>query len=134
MAKKKHGNNGPTQAKDKNVKGMADSRKTLHGVLILLFAVLLVAGAVLYMFDVAYSEYVFAAGAVIAIVQAFVYALQNRTDDRRTARLHRLNFVATLFLGVAAWLMFVRNTSWVPFVLIYAVIVFFLSFRGEKHK
>ncbi|MBR1808922.1 MAG: hypothetical protein IJ776_06010 [Paludibacteraceae bacterium] len=106
----------------------------LHTVLIAVFAVLLVAGAVLYMFDIPFAEYVFALGAVLAIVQSFVYALQNRTDDRRIARLHRLNFVATLFLGVAAWLMFMRNTSWVPFVLIYAVIVFFLSFRGNNSR
>ena len=113
---------------------LPDNSKTLHTVLIAVFAVLLVTGALLYMFDIPFAEYVFASGAVLAIVQAFVYALQNRTDDRRTARLHRLNFVATLFLGVAAWLMFMHNTSWVPFVLIYAVIVFFLSFRGNTTK
>lgn len=106
--------------------------KTLHTVLISLFAVLLVVGAALFVFDVQYSEYVFAAGAVLAIVQAFLYALQNRTDERRTARLHRLNFIASLFLGVAAWLMFKHNTSWVPFTLIYALVVFFLSFRGKN--
>ena len=104
----------------------------IHTALIASFAVLLVAGALLFMFDVAYSEYICAAGAVLAIVQAFMYALQNRTDDRRQARLHRLNFVATLFLGVAAWLMFMKNTSWMPFVLIYALVVFFLSFRFPK--
>lgn len=104
----------------------------IHTILISVFAVLLVAGAVLFMFDVDYAEYIFAAGAVLAIVQSFVYAIQNKTDDKRVARLHRLNFVATLFLGVAAWLMFMHNTSWVPFVLIYAVVVFFFSFRGNK--
>ncbi len=105
--------------------------KTLHTVLIACFAVLLVAGALLQILGVAYSEYVFAAGAVLAIVQSFLYAIQNKTDDRRIARLHRLQFVATLFLGVAAWLMFLHNNSWVPFVLIYALIVFFLSFRSK---
>ena len=105
--------------------------KSIHTILISVFAVLLVAGAALYMFDIPYAEYIFAAGAVLAIVQAFVYAIQNRTDDRRISRLHRLQFVATLFLGVAAWMMFMHNTSWVPFVLIYALIIFFLSFRQK---
>ncbi len=106
--------------------------KRLHTILISVFALLLIAGALLFTLDIPYAEYVFAAGAVLAIMQAFVYALQNKTDDRRIARLHRLNFVASLFLGVAAWLMFMHNTSWVPFVLIYALIVFFLSLRSPN--
>ncbi len=101
----------------------------IHTILISVFAVLLVVGAVLFTLDIPYSEYIFAAGALVAMVQAFLYAIQNKTDDKRTARLHGLNFVATLFLGVAAWFMFIHSTSWVPFVLIYALIVFFLSFR-----
>ena len=102
-----------------------------QNLLVALFAVLLVAGALLFSLDVPYAEFVFAAGALLAVIQAFVYAIQHRTTDRRTARLHRLNFLATLSLGVAAWLMIRHNTSWVPFVLIYALVVFFLSFRGN---
>lgn len=105
--------------------------KKLHNILIAVYAILLVAGALLFTLDVQYAEYIFAAGAILAITQTFVYALQNRTDNKRMARLHRLIFIATLFLGAAATMMFYHNTSWVPMVLIYAVVVFFLSFRGN---
>ena len=108
--------------------------KRLHTILISVYALLLVVGAMLFTFDVKYSEYVFAAGAVMAIFQSFMYAIENKTDDRRIARLHRLNFIATLFLGVAAWMMFIKSSSWVPFVLIYALIVFYLSFRGKGER
>ena len=121
--------------------------RTLNTAIQITYAILLVVGALLYTLDVAYTEYVFAAGAVIAIVHTFIYAIQNRpssikqqaengnrkssADDRRTARLHGLHFIATLFLGVAAWLMIVHSSSWMPFMLIYALVVFFLSFRTK---
>lgn len=106
------------------------NNRLLHTVLTIVFALLLLSGAVLFMFDVPYAEYVFALGALLSIVQSFLYAIQNRSVDCRIQRLHRLGFVASLFLGIAAWLMFMGNNSWVPFVLIYALVVFFLSFRS----
>lgn len=101
-----------------------------HTILIYVFGLFLVAGAILFMFDIKYAEYIFSFGTLLAVIQAFIYAIQNRTTDRRIQRLHRLYFVASLFLIVAAWFMFINNTSWVPFVVIYAMIVFFLSFRN----
>ena len=106
--------------------------KKIHTLVIVVYGILLVLGALLFTLDIAYSQYLFAAGAVLAILQTLVYAIQNRTDDRREARLQRLNFIASLFLGVAAWLMFAGSNSWLPMVIIYAVVTFFLSFRGKK--
>lgn len=103
----------------------------IHTILTIVYATLLVVGAILFIFDVHNSQYLFAIGAVLAIIQSILYALQNKSDDRRIQRLHRLNFIASLFLGVAAWLMFQHNTSWVPFVIIYALVVFYLSFRTK---
>ena len=106
--------------------------KKLHTILLSSAGVLLVIGAILFTLDVRYSEYIFAVGAVSAILQAFLYAIQNKTTNHRLARLQRLYFIATLFLGVAAWFMFVNSNSWVPMVLIYVVISLFLSFRIKK--
>lgn len=105
--------------------------KRLHTILITVFGALLLAGAFLRTFDLPFAEWVFLAGALLAVVQSFVFAMQNKTDDRRESRLHLLNFVASLFLGVAAWMMWVDSNSWVVMLLCYVVVVLFLSFRGK---
>ncbi len=110
----------------------------LHKQLIMVYGALLVVGAALFMFDVPYAECLFAVGAFLAVVQTFIYAMQHKDDtigDKKTniqqARLHRLNFIASLFLGIAAWLMWIHNTSWVAFVLVYVVLTLYLSFRAK---
>ncbi len=110
----------------------------LHKQLIMVYGALLVAGATLFMFDVPYAQCLFAVGAFLAVVQTFTYAMQHKDDttsDKKTnlqqARLHRLNFMASLFLGIAAWLMWINNTSWVACVMIYVVITLYLSFRAK---
>ncbi len=108
----------------------------LHTYLIATYGIMLVVGAMLFLFDIPYSEGIFAAGAVLAIIQTFLYAMQHKEEktgdikvDIQQARLHRLQFVASLFLGIAAWLMFMDNTSWIAPVMIYVVITLYLSFR-----
>ncbi len=110
----------------------------LHKYLIMVYGALLVAGAALFMFDVPYAQCFFSVGAFLAVVQTFTYAMQHKDDttgDKKTdiqqARLHRLNFVASLFLGIAAWMMWIDETSWVVFVLIYVVLTLYLSFRSK---
>ncbi len=109
-----------------------------HKILQITYGALLVIGGASFMFDVPYSEHVFALGAVLAIVQTFLYAMQHKDDsvgdkklDLQQARLHRLNFIASLFLGIAAWLMFRHDSSWVVLVLIYVVLTLYLSFRSK---
>ncbi len=102
-----------------------------HKALIIVFGVLLLAGAVMDLLRVPYAEIFFSVGAFLAVVQAFVYAITNKTDDIRQARLHRLNFVASLFLGIAAYFMWIESSNWVVFTLVYVVIVLFLSFRAK---
>ncbi len=112
--------------------------KINHKVLIITYGVLLVVGATLFMFDVPYAQCLFAVGAFLAVVQTFLYAIQHKDDttgdtkqDIQQARLHRLNFVASLFLGIAAWMMWINDSSWVVFVIIYVVITIYLSFRSK---
>ncbi len=110
----------------------------VHKQLIMVYGALLVVGAALFMFDVPYAQCLFSVGAFLAVVQTFTYAMQHKDDttgdkrlDIQQARLHRLNFVASLFLGIAAWLMWINNTTWVACVMIYVVITFYLSFRAK---
>jgi len=98
--------------------------------IIISFHVLLVAGALLKMFDVMYAWAVFAAGAVVAISFALRIAVENKTNDFRQSRLLRLHFLASLFLGVGAYLMSIDNTAWVVMLLVYAVLEFYFSFRN----
>lgn len=106
--------------------------KHLHTILITVFGALLVAGALLKTFDLPFAEWVFAAGAVLAIIQSFTFAMQHKTQDLRQSRLHRLNFIASLFPGIGAWLMWVDENSWVVMLIVYIVLVTFLSFRGKS--
>ena len=105
-----------------------------HTYWILVFGILLIAGAIVSFFEPFVGSWLFAAGTALAVGQAFVFALQNRTDDKRESRLLRLNFLATLFLVGATFMLFSNMSGWIVLVLIYAVIVFFLSFRGKKQK
>lgn len=105
--------------------------KRLHTTLVTVFGALLLTGALLQTFDLPFAEWVFSTGALLAVVQSFGFAMQNKTDNRRESRLHLLNFVASLFLGVAAWMMWVDSNSWVVMLLCYVVVVLFLSFRGK---
>lgn len=95
--------------------------------------VLLVIGGLAAVFDLFWGYIVFSTGALLAIVHSFLYAVNNKTDDVRKARLQRLYFICTLFLGVAAWLMFIKNNAWVVMIIIFAVTTFFLSFRGKDN-
>ena len=108
--------------------------KSLHTYWILIFGILLVAGAVVSFFEPYTGSWIFAVGTALAVAQAFVYALNNRTDDKRESRLLRLNFLATLFLVAATVMIFSNISGWIVMVLIYAVIVFFLSFRGKNGR
>lgn len=67
------------------------------------YGVLLLTGALLAVFDVAFAVWVFASGAIWALVQTLVYALRNRSDNWREARLHRLSFVASLLWHRSFW-------------------------------
>lgn len=99
------------------------------------YGLLLIVGAMLAVFDVRGAVWVFGLGSLWCIVQATVYALRNKSDNFRIARLHRLNFVASLFLGIGTYLLYIQNNGWIVMVFLYAVLVAFLSFRGaEKGK
>ena len=83
----------------------------------------------MFLFSLPFAAWIFLAGSVIAIVESFWTAMENRSQELAVARRHRLYFIASLFLGVAAWYMLHDSNNWVVFALIWIVIVLYLSFR-----
>ncbi|MBQ7210226.1 MAG: hypothetical protein IJS05_04950 [Paludibacteraceae bacterium] len=101
----------------------------MHKYLTISYGVLLLVGAVMFVFGLPFAAYIFTAGSLIAIVQSFVFAIQNRSDELAVARRHRLYFIASLFLGVASWFMLTGSANWVVMALVWVVVVLYLSFR-----
>ena len=107
-------------------------RETLHKVVIATYGILLLAGALLALFKVEGCAYVFLTGSILAIIEALWTAITQRSAELAQARRHRLYFIASLFLGIAAWYMLRGSNNWVVMTLIWVVIVLYLSFRSSK--
>lgn len=90
-----------------------------------------IAGAVSQLLNLSYAPYIFAFGAVLLILNQLIVVVEDKDGDFRTKRLARLSLLASLLLGLAAYLMFTESNSWVVAVLMYALISIFLSFRGK---
>jgi uncharacterized membrane protein HdeD (DUF308 family) len=92
---------------------------------------ILILGAFAKLFELVYAPYIFSIGAAALIFIHGNNALDKKITDRRQQRLARIGFFTSLFLGIAAYLMFTNSNSWVVCVLIYALSSFFQSFRGN---
>ncbi len=104
----------------------------LHSVWVSLYAVLLVIGAILTVADKPIGFYPFALGALLAVAQTFTFALQNKSQDIRISRLHRINFLIATVLIIAACLMWFENNGWVVMVFLYCILTLYISFRMPK--
>lgn len=93
-------------------------------------SILLIVSSAAYFFDVPYSEYAFAASVVALLVQKLmVNGKSFKTTDFRKKRLLRLEFYSMAVLILATYSMITDKTYWIPLVLLYAVVVIFLSYR-----
>lgn len=107
------------------------TKKNSLGLLQFIGSLLVLLGAALKFFTFDFSKYVFAGGtAVLLLVQVF-FMVSSKNEDSKTQRFYRLMFLVTFLLVAAAYFMFTREGSWVPFVLAYAVVTLFLSFRNQ---
>jgi phosphatidylserine synthase len=76
---------------------------------------------------------IFAFGAGIIVLYHFLEALRVRqTDDFQLKRLHGLCFLVGVLLIPAAYCMWKGLKMWLMLTLVYAVVIFFLSFRDKK--
>lgn len=89
-------------------------------------------GIILQFAEWQYAPFVFSAGALLLVFSQVVYSLQSKNDDKRIQRLRRLQFLASLLLVMAAYLMFNNVDLWLIAVLIYGLITVFLAFRDKK--
>jgi hypothetical protein len=92
-------------------------------------ALLTSAGAIMRLLDVENSIYLFGIGSIIVIAIQAKIAL-HKTDDLRQQRLTRMGFTSSLLLGLGTYFMYVDSNAWVITLLIYALTIFFLSFRS----
>lgn len=90
----------------------------------------IVIGAITQIMNLAQAIYIFSFGALVVIVTQFFVALEKQTNNRKQ-RLTRMSFISSLFLGLAAYFMFIHSNSWVVAVLIYALTTLYLSFRNK---
>ena len=76
------------------------------------------------------SEFAFAASVVALLVQKLlVNGKSLKTSDFRKKRLLRLEFYSMAVLILAAYSMITDKTYWIALLLLYAVVVIFLSYR-----
>jgi hypothetical protein len=77
---------------------------------------------------------IFAFGAGVTVLYHFLEALKLRqTDDFQLKRLHGLCFLTGVLLIPASYCMWKGLKMWLLLTLVYAVVIFFLSFRDKKH-
>ena len=89
-------------------------------------AILVLAGAVLYLTHWVYAPYLFATGA--AGVTVCYLTLPYKSSDFRSRRLQRLNILAGIAMIVASVFMFKQQMAWVAFLLISAMLQLYTSF------
>lgn len=106
-------------------------KKNSLSVLQLLGSLLVLTGAVLKFVRFDFAGYIFAGGAVLLFIVHLIYLSKSKNEDLQTQRAHRLMVFATLLLGAAAYFMIVGGVSWIPFVLAYAVVSLYLSYRSR---
>lgn len=98
-------------------------------------SILILFSSVLVMEKIKYSAFLFAIG---VLLYAFV-RMSNlyNGQDMNLKRLNRYYFLNVIFLILSSYLQFKGSTTWVIFLLIVALIEFYLSFREavyEKNK
>lgn len=96
--------------------------------LTIVFSLLLLIGTLAQIMDWKYAPYVFALGTVLAVMTALLQA-RLFTENKRLHRLGRIHFLSSLMLCLATYCMFIYSNSWVVFLLIYAVVTLFLTYR-----
>lgn len=88
-------------------------------------------GAVLKFVNFNFANYIFAGGVILLFAVQITYLTKSDRNNIQKQRIHRLMILATSLLGVASYFMFTGGYSWVPFVLAYAVVSLYLSFRDK---
>ena len=82
-----------------------------------------------------YAPYIFAVGAGAVILYHFLDAMKFRKNGTyQQRRFYALCFLISMVLVPAAYLMFQHRHFWLVLLLIYCIVIFFLTFRTTKDK
>ena len=106
------------------------TQEKIHQLIFISAGVFSVAGAIAQIANVQHAPYIFAFGALLLIYSHLKNAFAAHEDDFRMRRLSRIGFISSLMLIIACYFMFTGSNAWIVFLLIYAVVTFYLSFRA----
>jgi len=106
-------------------------QKQLSQILFITGGTLTILGAITQLLQFTPAPYIFSSGSALLIYIQAKNVWYSSKVDRNKQRIMRLGLFTSLFLALAAYLMFTSSNSWVVCVLIYALTSFYLSFRGN---
>ncbi len=107
------------------------SRYKINQILYILSFLLILSGSLGHFFHQPYFKYVFAAGAVLVLLNHLYLMFKTQSPDFRQKRLLRINLFLSMLLVLAAYSMFDGTTLWIVALLIYALVTLMLSFRNQ---
>ncbi len=105
--------------------------KKIQYIIFTIAGTLTIAGAIAQIAEFKYTPYIFASGSILLIYSHLKVIFSRKEDNFRLKRLSRIGFISSLMLIIANYFMFTGSNAWVVFLLIYAITIFFLSFRSE---
>ncbi|NDV47639.1 hypothetical protein D0T49_11335 [Paludibacter sp. 221] len=105
-------------------------KNNITQVIFIIGGILTIIGAILQIINYVYAPFVFSGGGLLLVYCHVMNSFAQKEDDFRSRRLSRIGFISSLLLILSAYLMFTGSNSWVVFLLIYAAISLFLSFRA----
>lgn len=103
----------------------------MNKIILIIANVLLLAGAVMAIANIAGAVYVFGVGSMGVLYLALQQIWKDAQNDKRKSRLYRINLMMSLMLLLGAYFMYIGSNSWVVALLIYALTVLFLSTRTK---
>lgn len=107
------------------------NKKKLIQVIYIFGGVLTIAGAIMQLMHVMYAAPVFALGTIALIITHLMSAFGVKDDEFRMRRMSRIGLISAFMLLIANYFMLTGSNSWVVFLLIYALVTLFLTFRSE---
>lgn len=107
------------------------NKAQINQIIFIIAALLTITGAITYLMNFVYAPYVFTVGSVLLIYCHVQVVLSAKDENFRAKRLGRIGLMSSLMLLIGDYFMFLGSNSWVVFLLIYALISLFLSFRTE---
>lgn len=107
------------------------TKEKVHQIIFVFAGIFTIVGAIAEVANIQYAPFIFALGTLLLIYSHLNNIFSADDDNFRMRRISRIGFISSLMLIISNYFMFTDSSAWVVFLLIYAVVTFFLSFRSE---